>query len=189
MTGNSTWDEIVKLRLELRNTNLEYWLNENLFTFSWWMLMITAFFLAILWWYVLDKSKMLEIVLYGLFVTTTVILLDIMGVSFVLWGYPNMLTPLVPPIVAIDIIHIPFIYMLVYQHFFTWRSFFIAITTTSIVFSFILEPMAVWVRIYEMHNWKHIYSLPIYIFIGVFFKWLILKMNRVTEDGKLTNGR
>ncbi|MCK0471173.1 CBO0543 family protein [Halalkalibacter sp. APA_J-10(15)] len=176
---NPTWNEIYKLRLELKETNFDYWLNENLFTFPWWFLLITMILFFILWWLLLDKSRMMEILLYGFVITTIVILLDVVGVSFILWGYPNKVTPLVHPIVAIDIGHLPIIYMIIYQYFSTWKSFFIVMTITAAIFAYVFEPMTIWLGIYELNNWRHIFSFLIYIWIGVFCKWFISKIKQI----------
>ncbi|OLO37126.1 hypothetical protein BTR23_14450 [Alkalihalophilus pseudofirmus] len=176
---NPTWDDVLKLRLKLKEANFEYWLNENLFTFSWWFLLITMFLFFISWWLLLEKSRMMEMLLYGFLVATIVILLDVIGVSFVLWGYPIMLAPLVPPIFEIDIGHLPFVYMTIYQYFSTWKSYVIVMTITAFIFAFVLEPITIWLDIYEANNWRHIYSLPIYVLIGIFCKWFITKIKQV----------
>ncbi|TLS36519.1 CBO0543 family protein [Pseudalkalibacillus caeni] len=179
MVYTAEWNDVLKLRLKLKETNLDYWLHHNLFSFSWWFLLITMILFLILWWLLLDKSRMMEILLYGFLVTTLVILLDIIGVSYVLWGYPNMLTPLIPPILAIDIGHLPFIYMIIYQYSSSRKSFFILMVITSFFLAFIFEPLAAWLRIYELNNWRHIYSFPIYFVIGVLCKWFISKIKKL----------
>lgn len=179
MSNKQTWNEVVELRIILKETNLQYWINENLFSFSWWFLLISMVIFWIFWWIILDKSKIIEILLYGSMVAVIVILFDVIGVSWVLWGYPTMLTPLIPPIFAIDIGHIPVIYMALYQYFPSWKSFLTAMIILAFTFSFVLEPIVVWLGIYELNNWNHIYSFPIYILIGVFFKWLIFNIKQV----------
>jgi len=41
----------------------------------------------------LDKSKITEILLFGLMAAIFSILFDV-GVNLILWGYPNMIVPL-----------------------------------------------------------------------------------------------
>ncbi|OIJ22432.1 hypothetical protein BKP45_07300 [Anaerobacillus alkalidiazotrophicus] len=176
MSNQPTWEEIVNLREILKETNVQYWLNENLFTFPWWFLLITMILFWVIWWIIVDKSKLMEILLYGIMATVIVILLDVIGVSLMLWGYPNMLTPLIPPIFAIDVGHLPVLYMALYQYFPSWKSFLAAMIIAAFVFAFIFEPFTVWLGIYELNNWKYIYSFPIYILIGVFLKWLLIKV-------------
>jgi hypothetical protein len=174
--GHPTWKDVMELRIKLKEANYEYWLNENLFTVSWWLLLIAMVLACVLWWRSLDKSKIMEILLFGLMAAIFSILFDIVGVNLILWGYPIMIVPIVPPIIEIDMIFLPISYMVVYQFCSSWKSFLIAITISALIFSFILEPITAWLGIYEMHNWKHTYSFPIYIFLGVFCKWLIIKI-------------
>ncbi len=37
-----TWQDIIKLGKQYKSMKMEYWLNENLFTFSWWILFVTT---------------------------------------------------------------------------------------------------------------------------------------------------
>ncbi len=67
---------------------------------------------------------------------------------------PNMLFPLIPPVVAIDIAPLPLCYMVVYQYFPKWKSFNIAMTIAAFIFSFVFEPICVWLGIYELNYWK-----------------------------------
>jgi hypothetical protein len=79
--------------IKLKEANYEYWLNEYLFTVSWWLLLIVMVLACVLWWRSLDKSKITEILLFGLMAAIFSILFDV-GVNLILWGYPNMIVPL-----------------------------------------------------------------------------------------------
>lgn len=121
----------------------------------------------------MNKTRLLEIAAYGLMVTLWSVILDIAGAELVLWGYPNMLEPLMPPLLIVDLGILPIAYMLIYQYFPKWKSFTLALTLTAAFLAFIGEPFAQWLNIYEMNNWKHIYSFPIYIGMGLFLKWIM----------------
>lgn len=51
------WQDIVDLTKQYRDIKLEYWLNENLFTLSWWILFITTAGIFIVWVVLLDKKN------------------------------------------------------------------------------------------------------------------------------------
>ncbi|WP_416147825.1 CBO0543 family protein [Salipaludibacillus sp. HK11] len=185
MNNKMLWVEIIKMRQQTKELEWEYWLSETVFTFNWWFLFLTMIGFIIGWLIVVDKTRIVEIVTFGLFTATTALVLDILGVSYVLWAYPNSIIPVAPSIFEIDEVHLPIIYMVVYQFFTPWKSYLIAITIASFVFAFALEPLLVWLQIYEIYSWEHIYSFPIYVFIGVFFKWLIQKMKQIErKSGK-----
>lgn len=180
MSVLAVWTNIIELRQQLKELQWEHWLHDVVFSFNWWLLFVTMIGLTGIWWIVLDKRRIVEIITFGIMVASVSFTLDVIGGSLVLWAYPNSLLPVTAPsILEIDEVYFPIIYMIIYQYFITWRSYFIAITITAFIFAFVLEPLLVWLNIYDIYHWKYIYSFPIYIFIGVFFKWLIIKMKTI----------
>lgn len=119
----STWKDVIETFQQYRDTKLEYWLNENLFTLSWWILFVTTVGIFIAWFIILDKKRIFEIVTYGFFCNCNRVIGDAIGVSLMLWHYTNTLLP-VSQIAEIHTVQMPIIYMLIYQYFRSWRSFF-----------------------------------------------------------------
>ncbi|MCT1904306.1 CBO0543 family protein [Oceanobacillus sojae] len=178
-----TWQDIIELGKQYKINKMEYWLNENLFTSSWWILFVTTIGIFIVWLFLLDKKRIIEILTYGFFVTGTAVIADAFGVALSLWHYPNTLFP-VPLIVEVHRIQMPVIYMLIYQYFPAWKSFLIAVTINAFVFTFILEPTLVWLHVYELDHWKHIYSFLPYILIAVVFKSIVNKLKQLDQNYK-----
>ncbi|KGR79897.1 CBO0543 family protein [Ureibacillus sinduriensis] len=173
----TSWQEVAKLSEQYSSTRLEYWLNETLFTISWWVLLATTLGLCIVWVIILDKKRIFEILSYGFMVSSISTILDALGVILMFWQYNHTLTPLSIPI-EIHIVQMPIIYMIIYQYFRPWKTFLIAITINAFIFAFILEELLVWLHIYELQSWEHIYSFFPYILIGVFIKWVIDKFGQ-----------
>ncbi|MFC7686813.1 hypothetical protein [Ureibacillus sp. GCM10028918] len=94
-----------------------------------------------------------------------------------LWQYNHTLTPF-SIIIEIHIVQMPIIYMIIYQYFHTWKAFLIAVTINAGVFAFILEPLLVWLQIYELFHWKHIYSFFPYIILAVVFQKMPLLLKK-----------
>lgn len=117
-------------------------------------------FIAIwfVWWKLVNKTRLFEIVTYGIMISFLAAIVDIIGVELVLWGYPNNLIPLVPALVFVDLGALPVIFMLVYQHFNSWKIFAIAILITSFFLAFVFEPITAWLDIYQINTWKYVYS-------------------------------
>ena len=175
------WKNEMKSRINFKDITLQHWFNNCVFSPIWWFMLISVIILWFAWWKLVNKSKLLEIVTYGLFITLISSMLDIIGTEDILWGYPNMLIPLAPPLLFADFCVIPIIYMLIYQYFTTWKSFIIISTISGFLNAYVCEPIAISLQIYQMNNWKHIYSFPIYIIIGLLFKkvmYLILTIQR-----------
>lgn len=63
--------------------------------------------------------------------------------------------------------------MFIYQYFREWKSFIIANVILAAIFTFIAEPITVWLGIYKLDNWKYIYSFPIYILKTALIKWIV----------------
>src|SRR5699024_11979151 len=116
-----------------------------------------------------------EIMTYGFMVMIIAVISDKIGSSLLLWKYKHTLTP-VSTLIEIHVVQMPLIYMAIYQYFEKWKSFLIIVTINSFVFAFILEPLLVWLQIYELYTWKFYYSFIPYILIAMSCKWVIKKL-------------
>lgn len=169
----STSDAIRHLEEVLTMLNIHYWLKHDLFTFPWWVLLMTLIAPWMIWWKLVDKSRIAVILVYGLFMSILIIMLDEIGISFGLWSYPTQLIRILPGLYPVDFSFLPVAHMLLFQYFRNWRSFLIAVTITGAVFSFLGEPLFVWLDIYELNHWEYYYSFPIYIAKAILVKWLV----------------
>ncbi|WP_186577192.1 CBO0543 family protein [Aquibacillus kalidii] len=177
-----SWGEVVGLRREIRDLQIDYWFSETVFTFNWWLLAISSIVVFVVWIIVLDKKRIIEIAAFGLLVGTTTFILDSIGVALVLWSYPDRVIPILPPIAEIHKIHLPITYMIIYQYFSTWRSYLVSVVIASFTFSFILEPLTVWLDIYKIYHWEYIYSFPLYILIGFILRAIMLKARKMERN-------
>ncbi|OIJ22469.1 hypothetical protein BKP45_02755 [Anaerobacillus alkalidiazotrophicus] len=178
------WNTIIELREYMWELLLDYWKTHTLFSFNWWFLLITTVGFLVVWLWLLDKSRIIEIITFGLLLSTAAFNLDLIGITMVLWSYPDRLVPIMTTIIEIHKAQMPIIYMLIYQYFKPWKSFIVALTVASIIFAFVLEPITVWLDIYNIHNWKYVYSFPIYILLGIIFKWLMIKLKQIEFNYK-----
>lgn len=86
------------------------------------------------------------------------------------WLHKISLLPLSPAPFPFDYTVLPIFFMLVLQYSYTWRGYIIGTLLASGVFSFIVEPIYLWLGI------KHFYKFNlIYMFILVFIVGIILK--------------
>ncbi len=166
-------DKILDLQRELVATSITYWSKHVVFTWQWWLNMATLVLPVILWWLLVDKKRLKDILIYGFIVSTFAVFLDTVGETLVLWDYPYLIIPLDYLLLDTDYSILPVAFMLAYQYFPSWKGFIIANTVISAVFSFAAEPLLVWMGFYEIHGWKYIYSFPIYIAIAIISKWMV----------------
>lgn len=178
-----THDEIEQIHKQLTEMRYENFIHQDLFSPQWWFLLCLLILPWILWWFLLDKSRIKQIWLYGSLLTILIILLDNFGVELDLWHYPYQLVNIIPFLNPIDISVLPVFHMLVYQYFKKWNTFIAANIITAFLYAYIAEPIFVKINIYEMTNWKHLYSVPIYILKAVLIKFLLEKLLLKANDG------
>ncbi|QBP40235.1 CBO0543 family protein [Paenisporosarcina antarctica] len=168
--------DIIELQNKLFEINYTFWIEHVLFSFNWWFLIIITILPWGIWWRFVDKKRIIEISLMGTLVMITSVFLDVVGTSFLLWGYAYKDIQMIPLLSAVDITILPIVYMFVYQIFSKWKSYLFSLIVAATGAAFIVEQLFERMDIYQLYSWKHIYSFFIYIAIGIVFKWLIQKM-------------
>jgi hypothetical protein len=166
-------EEIQDVEERLRDMMFEHWLHHDVFSPQWWLLLGSMFLPWLLWWKLVDRNRLLEISVYGGFMMVVITFLDHAGAFLVLWGYDYKLIPIDPSLYALDFSTIAVAHMLIYQYYRTWKSFLWANAIMGFLFSFILEPITVWMGIYKMYKWEYAYSWPIYIAKAALLKFMV----------------
>jgi hypothetical protein len=173
--SSPSYSELTEVDKLLSQMRLEYWLHTDLFSIQWWFLI----FLLIAPWFVflklVNKNRKTEILLFGTLIIILVITLDDLGLELQLWSYKHRVS-IINKMNPVNYSVLPITYMLIYQHFITWKSFIIVIVCFSIIGAFIVEPFFVWLDIYKLNKWEHYYSLPFYILIPILFRWLLTSL-------------
>jgi hypothetical protein len=172
-------NEILKLRKKLGDLHFEGWMNDVVFTFQWWFIIITIILPWVIWWNVVDRSRLKNILIVGLLVIIISLLLDGIGTSLRLWIYPYTLLPLEREIFdPADLAILPMFFMLTYQFFTNWKSYLIASTVFAFFGAYIGGNIYEILGIYKILKWKHIYSVPIYLLISIIVKAIVEKVNK-----------
>jgi hypothetical protein len=180
-TSNAEVAEMVRL---LSKARMDNWNVEGFGTWRWWTLLILLIIPWFIWYKYADKKQLHEIALSGTIIAIITITLDELGFVLSLWNYPVDVIPLFPRLTSVDYTIVPVIHMMIYQHFTTWKSFFWALVAITTVYAFIAEPLLVQLGLYQLLKWKYWYSLPIYIFIGLFSRWIVKKIFEIVKELK-----
>ena len=90
VSGVSADVDIQKL---LTSVRVEEWLREDLFRFKWWFLLGLSTFLVVVWWKLIDKKRLPEIMLYAVLTTTLTMGIVEYGEELTLWDYPTRYIP------------------------------------------------------------------------------------------------
>lgn len=167
-------EQLHQAQIYLRDVSINYWLQHDLFSIQWWLLILVLILPWVIWWKYADKSRIVELSLFGFFVIVIVLTLDSIGSFMGLWAYNHKLLPVYFLLYPVDFSSIIVAHLFIYQYFKSWKSYLIAETILALLFSFVMEPVSVWIKIYVIYHWKHIYSFPIYILKGAFVKWVVM---------------
>lgn len=169
----------IDLQWKLTMSRFEEWLKEELFHFKWWILLAVFILSIFIWWKSIDKSRLSELVLFAGIVCIFILILDEWGEELALWDYPVKIFPLFPPISAIDLASLPFLYSLIYQYFSTWKSYTIASIIMSVLSCFVMEPLFILSGIYQVITWKTYYGLPLYFAIAICSKFILAQIKKI----------
>ncbi len=177
-------EHVHAMQVKLNTLRQQHWMNVELFSFQWWFLAILMIVPWIIWWRLIDKKRLQEILLYGFFVIVLSTILDDIGSHILLWDYHINLTPLVHQLGPINLSVLPISLMAIYQYCSTWKSFFIWNIFLAAGGSFIVEPLFKWMDIYEPLKWKYFFSFPIYILIALILRLAILKVTKIQQESR-----
>ena len=157
-------------KLIYKQLSIEHWLRFEVFTWQWWIGIVFIVIPILVWWKLVDKRKILVITTFGFLVNILATVLDITGSELVLWNYTIRILPQIPLLFPVDFILVPIAYMLIFQRYRAWPQFILASTIVALGLAFILEPLAVYIKQYQLISWHYIYSFPIYILISIISK-------------------
>lgn len=175
---------IVEVQWHLTSIRFGEWVQNDVFHFRWWFMLLLFLASAYVWWKTVDKSRLNEIILYTALIIIITLVLDELGEELALWDYPTDLFPLFPPLTAINLASLPMVYSLIYQHFKPWKKFIIATVVMAVIFCFVLEPLFVLGGLYQPLAWRYYYGLPIYTAMAICTKAVVMKFYKVARESK-----
>jgi len=171
----------LQFQIQLTAMRIDQWLQEDVFHFRWWFLLGLFSFSIYLWWKLVDKRRLPEVILFMGLTTILTLILDEYGEELSLWDYPIDIFPIFPPMTAIDLASLPMIYSLIYQYFGTWKSFSWATVIMATIFCFVLEPLLMWGDFYQLLKWKYYYGFPIYIAMALLIRWIVITIYTIAR--------
>ncbi|PLR78537.1 hypothetical protein CU633_04725 [Bacillus sp. V3-13] len=173
MAHNVKYEKIQEYRDIMDKLGKAYFVDYSLFEPHWWFLLAATIIPWFVWWKIVDRGRLLEILLYGLLWSCIASLLDEFGAAFGFWEYPKTLIPILHTLISADISVIPVSYMIIYQFFTNNRAFFFANLALAFFFSFIIEPIFMHYDLLRLNiGWSHVTSLIVFSVIGWSIRWL-----------------
>lgn len=183
--GDNPVGKIIELKINLRNLSIQHWVNYEVFSWVWWIEIIISASMFVLWFSVVDKKHLRQIIIYGLLINISASFLDVLGSEFALWEYLVRIIPQIPLMYPVDFIILPIGNMIIYQYFVKWKKYLAVSLLSAAVLAFILEPLSSAIHQYKLISWKYIYSLPIYFVISIFAKFLTDKITSIESKASM----
>lgn len=177
----------VGIQRQLTSIHIEEWIKEDVFRLRWWLLIGLILIWLFIWWKAADKSRFHAVCLFAALVTIVTMGINEYGEELTLWDYPTDILPIFPPLSSINLISLPLIYSIAYQHFKTWKSFIWAVLAITAVICLVLEPILEWIDFYQLLKWKHFYSFPIYVAMVIGIRAAVNKIADINEKAKNKN--
>lgn len=173
------YQKISDLHNQLIDLKIRFWIQYDVFTLHWWILLAASILPWIVWWKLADRNKFNFLIPCGLLWMIISTILDDIGIAMGLWEYPQELFSFIPPLFPADMTILPVTFMLIYQYFPRGRSLFVMTSITAISFAFIIEPIFMLFNLYRpSSNWKHIYTMIVLIILSYFIKWSAHKLQQ-----------
>ena len=171
----------VEIQKQLTNIHIKEWMQNDLFHFGWWLLICLIILSFIVWWIMLDKSRIHEICLFVVLAAIICMGINEWGTELTLWDYPIDIIPIFPPLSSINLIILPLFYSIIYQFFKTKRSFLWATVFGTAVICFVIEPILSLLGLFQLLNWQYFYGFPIYAAMAICIRAAVNKILVITE--------
>ena len=174
-------DMIHQLRVELWNLSYTQWKTHTLFSIQWWSLIALIVISYAIWWVIVDKRRLSQILLFGSFVVVGRIVLDIIAVNAVLWSYDIRETPFFPSPFLHDFTLTPLALMAVYQYCHSWKKFLIWNGVATGIIPYVFFPLLIKFHFLTLYHWNLFYSFVLIFGICAFSRWVLLGILKLQQ--------
>lgn len=170
-------------RIAIWDMTYNHYLTSELLTPAWWgiVAMLVAFYAV--WLRLLDKTRVLEILLFGSFVSVAAAFIDIAGTTAALWHYDVRLFPILPAPFPFDFTVAPILLMLVHQYSDSWARYSLWNIIASAIAGLGITPLFVYLGIKTMYV-SSFYHFILTFVVGMVARWIILWVMRVQESSR-----
>ncbi|TYP69837.1 CBO0543 family protein [Paenibacillus methanolicus] len=171
-----TNEAVNQIRDRYKEVTLAHWYHDDLLSLPWWILLAATILPWIIWWkWLRAPSRTLELLVCVFAWSVIAMFGDVWGSYLLLWGYPDKLLPTVPPFLPADMSVIPLSFACAYQFTSTWRTYLFATVALSACFSYVIEPLFIRFGMFEIHRWRHAYSLFGFLLLAVLVRYWMLR--------------
>jgi hypothetical protein len=160
----------------LASLSYQHWMSQKLFSFGWWILVGVLAVTYSIWLKLLDKTRVIPILLLGSLCAVGFMVADIILVGFLgLWEYKITITPLHPPVFIVSVSIAPILYMLVLQYTASWRSYLLWAAIGTAVLTLGLLPLYSLLGIFQLYKgWNYFYHFLLMLTAGTVARAMLL---------------
>lgn len=145
---------------------IEIWVDYVLFSPLWWLGIALSIVPWIVWGIFRKKNSTARLLLASFFVIVVSLILDVLGDQLAFWHYRFHVIPILPTYLPWDLTLMPVTAMSILQIKPKANPYLKAVIF-ALLASYVGEPAAAWLDIYEPKNWQYTYSVPIQFLIYV----------------------
>jgi hypothetical protein len=172
---------IHQLKVSLWDLSYTYWTTETISSIKWWSLIALNVIGYAIWWIIVDKRRLSQLLLFGSLVSVGRIVMDIIGTNIVFWSYDIREMPFFPSPFIHDFTISPLSLMLVYQYSPTWKKFLIWSSVIIGIISFGFFPLLVRFGFLQLYNWKLFYSFILMILLAALSRAVVLGVLKMEQ--------
>ncbi|WP_163536259.1 CBO0543 family protein [Gracilibacillus sp. YIM 98692] len=169
-------NSVIELMNNTQDLKLDIWREHVVFTGHWWIGVTLTIVPWLLWIFFRNKESSNRLLFVGFFLMIFSTFLDFIGTKSGLWFYYYDVIPFIPAFVPWDITLIPVSVMLLIE----WKPQ-VNPFTKGLLFSgitaFAVEPLFVWIGLYQPVHWQHYYSFPIFFLLYLISHFLSKRKN------------
>ncbi|MPM64791.1 hypothetical protein SDC9_111680 [bioreactor metagenome] len=167
-------ETIVALKALLWDLQYTSWITEELFSFQWWFNIIFLVAIYTVWWKLVDKSRLIELLLFGSLLAVMAAIVDTVADNLRFWHYAVRTLPFSPSFFPFHFSIVPLIFMIVYQRTHNWYQYLLVTLFASMIYSFIIAPLFVAVGTMQLLNWNHGYTFISVVARAIFARGVLV---------------
>lgn len=133
-----TDDQVRQAAEHLYNLIYTQWVTQHFLSPTWFFQVLFVLFSYALFFYLVDKKRITQILLFGSLVAVSFAVYDSIGEQLGQWEYLKLILPFSPNFFLGDLTLIPLYAMLVYQYTSSWKAFLLWITVWAGLFVFVV---------------------------------------------------
>lgn len=175
----------VDIQRLLTSIRIEYWSEEVVFSFRWWLLMALILLSLIVWYRSLNKSSLHEATLFAGLASIVTLALYEYGLELTLLDFNYNVIPIFPPLSSLEFLLFPLIFSYVFQHFNSKKRYIKASLAASAILSFVINPLLSWGEYYILLHWSYFYDFVVLFLLALLLRMLANKIISVQNKYKI----